>query len=614
MADAPIKLVSMAEPGVIVEGIGGGGMILRSPQELGAYPDSQSDWIAEWAAKTPETTFVADRSGADGDWRRVGYADFFQQVKCIGQAVLNRGLSVDRPVMILSDASVNHALLNYGAMHVGVPVTPVSAAYSLMSQDFGKLKYILSVVTPGLIYVEDGSKFAKALSSVDLDGAEFVVAQNPPDGMDVTAFDDLLSVAPTEAVDEAAAKVGPDTIAKFLFTSGSTGQPKGVINTQRMLCSNQQGMAQVWTFLEDHPPVTVDWLPWNHTFGGNHNINMMLRNGGTMYIDAGKPAPCLIEQTVANLKEISPTLYYNVPRGFDMLLPFMEKDPALRDNFFKDLDVIFYAAAALTQQAWERIENLSVQSLGEKVMLVSGWGATETAPDCTHVHWPISKAGVIGVPIPGTELKLIPNEEKLEIRVRGPNVMPGYWKNEELTAEMFDEDGFYCIGDAVKFEDPDRPEKGIVFDGRVSENFKLSSGTWVFVGGLRTNVVNAVQNIIQDTAIAGQDEAELGILVFPNIAGCRALCPDLAADASLAEVIARPEVRDALKAGLQAYNTEHPGSSTRIKRALLMDEPPNIDANEITDKGYLNQRAVIARRAALVEKLYSDDEAVILID
>lgn len=614
MADAPIKLVSMAEPGVIVEGIGGGGMILRSPQELGAYPDSQSDWIAEWAAKTPETTFVADRSGADGDWRRVGYADFFQQVKCIGQAVLNRGLSVDRPVMILSDTSVNHALLNYGAMHVGVPVTPVSAAYSLMSQDFGKLKYILSVVTPGLIYVEDGSKFAKALSSVDLDGAEVVVAQNPPDGMDVTAFDDLLSVAPTEAVDEAAAKVGPDTIAKFLFTSGSTGQPKGVINTQRMLCSNQQGMAQVWTFLEDHPPVTVDWLPWNHTFGGNHNINMMLRNGGTMYIDAGKPAPCLIEQTVANLKEISPTLYYNVPRGFDMLLPFMEKDPALRDNFFKDLDVIFYAAAALTQQAWERIENLSVQSLGEKVMLVSGWGATETAPDCTHVHWPISKAGVIGVPIPGTELKLIPNEEKLEIRVRGPNVMPGYWKNEELTAEMFDEDGFYCIGDAVKFEDPDRPEKGIVFDGRVSENFKLSSGTWVFVGGLRTNVVNAVQNIIQDTAIAGQDEAELGILVFPNIAGCRALCPDLAADASLAEVIARPEVRDALKAGLQAYNTEHPGSSTRIKRALLMDEPPNIDANEITDKGYLNQRAVIARRAALVEKLYSDDEAVILID
>ncbi len=614
MADEPIKLVSMAEQGVVVEDIGGGGMILRSPQELGAYPDSQSDWIEEWAAKTPETTFVADRSGANGDWRRVNYADFFQQVKCIGQAVLNRGLSVDRPVMILSDASVNHALLNYGAMHVGVPVTPVSAAYSLMSQDFGKLKYILSVVTPGLIFVEDGSKFAKALSSVDLGRAEVVVAQNPPDGMEVTAFDDLLSVTPTAAVDEAAAKVGPDTIAKFLFTSGSTGQPKGVINTQRMLCSNQQGMAQVWTFLEDHPPVTVDWLPWNHTFGGNHNINMMLRNGGTMYIDAGKPAPGLIEQTVANLNDISPTLYYNVPRGFDMLLPFMEKDPALRDNFFKDLDVIFYAAAALTQKAWERIESLSVESLGEKVMLVSGWGATETAPDCTHVHWPISKAGVIGVPIPGTELKLIPNKEKLEIRVRGPNVMPGYWKNEELTAEMFDEDGFYCIGDAVKFEDPDRPEKGIVFDGRVSENFKLSSGTWVFVGGLRTNVVNAVQNIIQDTAIAGQNEEELGILVFPNVAGCRALCLDLAADAPLSDVIASAEVRDALKAGLQAYNAEHPGSSTRIKRALLMDEPPNIDANEITDKGYLNQRAVIARREASVAKLYSDDDAVILID
>lgn len=611
MAGSSVKLLNMAPPEVGVEALDGGGMILRSPQTLESYADSQSEWVLNWAAETPDTVFVADRTGADGAWRKVTYAQFLSAMESIGQALLNRGLSVERPVAILSDNGVDNALLLYGAMHVGIPAVPISPAYSLMSQDFGKLKYIVETMTPGLVYVQDGAKFAHALAAIDLGDAEIVASINPPDGLAVTSFDDLLSTSKTEETDQAFAKVGPETIAKILFTSGSTGQPKGVINTQRMICSNQQAMAQVWRFLNDKPPVTVDWLPWNHTFGGNHNINMMLRNGGTMYVDGGKPAPGIVEQTVANLKEISPTIYYNVPRGYDMLLPYLESDDDLRQNFFQDLDVIFYAAAALTQSAWERLEAQSEAALGQRVMMIAGWGATETAPDCTQVHWPIEKAGVIGLPIPGTELKLIPNDEKLEIRVRGPNVMPGYWKNDKLTEEAFDEDGFYCIGDAARLEDPAAPEKGIVFDGRVSENFKLSSGTWVFVGGLRTNVVSAVPGVIQDAAIAGHDRAELGLLIFPNVAGCRALCPDLAEDAPLPEVIARPEVRDALLAGIAAYNQNNPGSSQRIARAVIMTEPPNIDANEITDKGYLNQRAVITRRAALVDLLFSDDPAVV---
>jgi feruloyl-CoA synthase len=610
----PIKMVSMAAPAVDVENLSDGGVILRSPQVIGHYPDTQSAWIIDWALRTPDAVFLADRSGHDGAWRRITYQDFLGQMKSVAQSLLNRGLSVDQPVAILSDNSIDNALLLYGAMHVGIPVVPISPAYSLMSQDFGKLKHIAGLTTPGLVYVADGEKFSAALQGVDFGGAEIVASANPPAGIKATEFGALLETKPTDGVDQAFAKVDQDTNAKILFTSGSTGQPKGVINTQRMICSNQVGMAQCWTFLKEKPPVSVDWLPWNHTFGGNYVLNQILSNGGTLYIDSGKPAPGLIEQSVANLKEISPTIYNNVPRGFDMLLPYLEADEELRDSFFRDLDVIFYAAAALTQNAWDRMEALSEKSIGQRVMMLSGWGATETAPDNTLVHWPIAKAGVIGLPIPGTEVKIIPNEDQLEVRVRGLNIMPGYWKQDDLTQEAFDEDGFYCIGDAVRFEDPLDPSKGIVFDGRVSENFKLSTGTWVAVGNLRTAVVASTDNIIQDAVIAGHDRNEIGILVFPNVMGCRALCPELPADAPLEDVIAHENVRRALKEGLTAYNTDNFGSSTKIARALIMAEPPNIDANEITDKGYMNQRAVLARRESLVSQLFGNDNASILFD
>ena len=611
---APEKIIPMASPEVEVENLGDGGVILRSPQPIGEYPDSQNAWLVAWAEETPDAIFVADRTGPNGEWRRVSYKDFLAQVKSIGQALLNRNLSVDRLVAILSDNAVDNALLLFGAMHVGIPVVPISPAYSLMSQDFGKLKYINGMVSPGLVYVADGEKFGNALKAIDIGEVEIVVSKNSLKTGKSTLFGDLLATEPTTDVDQAYAKVGPDTIAKILFTSGSTGQPKGVINTQRMLCSNQQAMAQCWSFVSEKPPVVVDWLPWNHTFGGNFVLNMTLRNGGTIYVDGGKPAPGIIEQTVANLKDISPTIYNNVPRGFDMLLPYLESDAELRESFFKNLDIIFYAAAALTQTAWERLEVLSEKATGQRVMMLSGWGSTETAPDNTIVYWPIKKAGVIGLPIPGTEIKLVPNEDKLEVRVRGPNIMPGYWKQEELTKEVFDEDGFYCIGDAARYEDPLDPRKGIVFDGRVSENFKLSTGTWVSVGNLRTTVVAAADNVIQDAVIAGHDRDEIGILVFPNIVGCRALCPDLAEEAPLDEVIEQPSVRQALVEGLQSHNINNPGSSTRIMRALIMTEPPNIDANEITDKGYMNQRAVLSRRAGMVEILFADTGGNIVIE
>jgi len=608
-----IREISLAEPAVEVENISHGGVILRSPQIIGDYPESQSSWILEWAEKTPDAIFLADRTGEKSSWRKITYREFLIQITSVAQALLNRGLSVERPVAILSDNSVDNALLLFGAMHVGIPVVPISPAYSLMSNDFGKLKHILGLTNPGLIYVADGEKFSSALKNSDLNGAEIVLSSNAPASMNTTDFGELLTVIPTSEVEINKKKVGPDTIAKILFTSGSTGPPKGVINNQRMLCSNQQAMSQVWTFLEEKPPVTVDWLPWNHTFGGNHNLNMILRNGGTMYIDGGKPAPGIIEKTVTNLKEISPSIYFNVPRGYDMLIPYFEQDADLREVFFKNLDVLFYAAAALTQSAWEKLEKLSEQTIGKRVVMLSGWGATETSPDCTHVHWPISKAGVIGLPIPATEIKLVPNEEKLEIRVRGPNVMPGYFKDSVLTKEAFDEDGFYCIGDAAKFEDPLDLKKGIVFDGRVSENFKLATGTWVSVGNLRTTIVACADNVIQDIVIAGHDRDEIGVLVFPNIPGCRSLCPELAVETPVDELIEHQNVRAALLDGLRVHNAASFGSSTSIARARFMSEPPDIDANEITDKGYINQRAVLSQRKDLVTLLYSLDDKNILI-
>ncbi|CAG0929604.1 Long-chain-fatty-acid--CoA ligase [Rhodocyclaceae bacterium] len=610
MTKAPFASLRFAPPAVDIERRAGGVHVLRSPQSLQPYARCLGEHLERWALEAPERVFLAERAGAG--WRRLTFGEALAEARAIGAALLARGLSAERPAMILSDNAIDHALLALGAMHVGVPVAPISPAYSLMSKDFAKVKAIAGLLQPGLVYAADGAKFAGVLGAVDFGGAELVLGANAPAGLKATSFAELRA-APGPEVDRAFAAVGPDTIAKFLFTSGSTGEPKGVINTQRMLCSNQQTIRQLWPFLSEKPPVIVDWLPWNHTFGANHNFNMVLANGGTLYIDEGKPVPGLIEKTVANLREVSPTIYFNVPRGFDALIPFLEQDDALRKNFFGELQLIFYAAAALPQNLWDKLEDLSVRERGKRTVMVSSWGATETAPMVTSVHYEIERAGVIGLPAPGTELKMVPNQGKLELRVRGPNVTPGYWKRPDLTREAFDEEGFYRIGDAGRFADPDDPVKGIEFDGRIAEDFKLMSGVWVHVGAIRVKALAALAPVAQDIVVTGHDCEEAGFLVFANPPGCRALSPDLPADAPLDRVLADPRVVAHVRAGMAKLKEEGGGSSTYAARALLMAEPPSIDANEITDKGYINQRAVLARRAALVERLYAEppDAAVI---
>ena len=548
-------------------------MLLRSPQKLAPYARCVTEWLVQWSDNAPERVFLAERVGER--WKKLTYRETYGAVRRIAQALLDRGLDPERPVAILSDNGLDHALLALGAMHVGLPVAPVSPAYSLMSQDFGKLKYIFELVQPGLVFAADAQKFAPALAAV---------------GAKSTSVAELLETNPGSTQEREHSKVRPETVAKILFTSGSTGMPKGVVNTHRMLCANQQMLAQAWPLVEARPPVVVDWLPWNHTFGGNHNFNLVLRNGGTMYVDAGKPVPGLVDITARNLKEVAPTMYFNVPRGYDLLLPFLEKDAELRRNFFRDLDILFYAAAALPQSLWERLKNLKPD-----LAMLSAWGSTETAPLATSVHFPMERTGVIGLPVAECELKLVPSAGKLEVRVRGPNVTPGYYKRPDLTKLAFDEEGFYRIGDAVKLADAADPAKGIVFDGRVAEDFKLSTGTWVHVGAVRVKLIAAADPLIQDAVITGHDRSEIGALVF--------LSPGTK-DMSLVAL------RDRLAAVLKNLAAEG-GSSMAPRRLLFMTEPPSIDANEITDKGYMNQRAVLERRAALVEKLYSASPDVI---
>ncbi len=612
MPKPDIALLDFAPAEVDVEKLDGGGMILRSPMALQPYGSCLGEFIRHWSSVAPDRVFLAERNEENG-WRKVTWGETRDLVESIGQALLDRDLSEERPVMILSDNSVNNGLLQQAAMYVGIPVAPISPAYSLMSRDFAKLKHIFSVVTPGLIYVENGNFFAKALESLDLEGVEVVVGSKIPVTLEATEFSELMETDAGTEVEEAFAKVGPKTLAKILFTSGSTGMPKGVINTQEMMCSNQQAIAQIWPFLKEKPPVLVDWLPWNHTFGGNHNFNMIIKNGGTLYVDNGKPAPGLIEKTVDILREISPTMYFNVPRGFDMLTPYLEKEPALRDNFFKGLDFIFYAAAALPQSSWEKLENLSIESRGDRVCMLSAWGSTETAPMSTSVHYPIEKAGVIGLPAPGTAIKMVPNAGKLELRIKGPNVTPGYFRDAAKTREAYDEEGYYIIGDAGKFADPENPSAGIVFDGRTAEDFKLTTGTWVSVGTLRVNALAATAPLIQDAVVTGHDKEELGLLLFPNPMGCVSAC-GLDPDTPFDDIITHGDVIAKLKAGLELHNRANPASSTAIKRVIFMTEPPNIDAGEITDKGYINQRAVLECRAAQVETLYAGGEGVIQIE
>ena len=586
--------------------------LLRSRYPLGAYARCCGEFLESWARLAPERAFVLERH--EGGWRGLNYREMLEQVRRVGAWLLGRELSAARPVAILSENSVEHAMLSLACQHVGVPVAPISPAYSLVSKDFGKLRAILSALRPGLVYVSDLPRFERALAAVaDLHGG-LVVGGNATPSSGALAFESLQSARNESAVERAFAAIRPDTLAKVMFTSGSTSEPKGVLNTQRMLCSNQQAIAQIWQFLS-RPPVLLDWLPWHHTFGGNHNFNMVLRGGGTLYIDRGRPLPGLFEETLTNLREVGPTLSLNAPRAYDLLVSALSNEPALCHRFFDRLELIFYAGAALPQHLWDALGSLARRTLGRDLPMVSSWGLTETAPTATVGHFQPDRAGVIGLPLPGSELKLVPNGDKLEARVRGPNVTPGYFGRADLTASCFDEEGFFKTGDAIRFVDPECPERGLLFDGRIGEDFKLSTATWVNVGALRLEAIAALAPVAQDVVLAGHDRDEIGLLIFPNLAGCRSLCGELASGAPDPWVLAQPTVRARVEAGLLTLTQRGTGSSTCARRALLLLEPAAIDAGEITDKGYINQRAVLARRAELVETLYREplDSSVIAV-
>ena len=542
----------------------GGGFVLRSPVPEPPSVRCVGDWLVHWARAAPDRTFLAERT--DGAWRRISYREALVGVRSRAQALLDARLGPTAPLAILSGNSIAHALLALGAMHVGVPVAPVSPAYSLASQDHGKLRELIAVLAPGAVWAE-GEAFARAFAALGV--PRFEVRETPP-----------------REVDDAFARVRPNAVAKILFTSGSTGTPKGVVNTHRMLCANQAAIAAGWPFLAERPPVIVDWLPWSHTFGANHNFNLILANGGTLYIDAGKPAPGAFDTTLANLRDVPSTLYFNVPRGFDMLAGALETDDALRDTFFRELDIVFYAAAALSPATWARLAAVAKRA-GKQPTMVSAWGSTETSPLVTQVHWPIDRAGVIGLPAPGLELAFAPSGDKLEMRVRGASVTPGYWiAGGGIEPAPRDELGFYPMGDAGKLANEAAPEQGVVFDGRTAENFKLTSGTWVHVGELRIALVAACSPFVADAVITGHDRDEVGALVFA--------APGHTID------------ERALAEGLARCNAGR-GSAARIARARVLREPPSIDHGEITDKGYINQRAVLARRADEVAALYAGD-------
>jgi feruloyl-CoA synthase len=601
---APLRPLSIGSNEARFETRGDGAILVTPVEKLGPYPEKLTERLARFAAAAPDRLWMAERD-SQGGWRKVSYGEAYRAARTIGAGLLRRGLSAERPVMILSGNDIEHALLALACLHVGAPFAPISPAYSTIATDFSKLAHIANKLTPGLIFAADGAAYERAVEAVAPPDAELVVTRNPPKDRPATAFADLLAGEPDDAaVQRAHAAIRGDDVAKILFTSGSTALPKGVINSQRMLVANQEMIANYFRFLKETPPVIVDWLPWNHTFGGNHNFGLVVYNGGSLYIDDGRPTPNGIAATIRNLREIATTVYFNVPKGFEELAPRLRADRALREIFFSRLSMNFFAGAGLAQHVWSELDAAAVETLGERVPMMTGLGSTETGPfalACAPAH---SKSGRLGLPVPGVELKLTPVEGKWEARVRGPAITQGYWRDPEATAKAFDDEGWYRMGDALKFVDETDRTKGFLFDGRIAEDFKLSTGTWVSVGPLRARTIAHFAPLFRDVVIAGLNRDDVAILAFPDLDGCRAFCADLAA-ADVGALLAHPPLLEEIRRRLKAFSAAATGSSNRVERAMLLAEPPSLDRGEITDKGSINQRAVLNARAALVDELYA---------
>ncbi|WP_221794038.1 feruloyl-CoA synthase [Oceanobacter mangrovi] len=612
---AEFRPVDVTAHKVTVEYRDDGSQIIRPVGELGQYPDRFTDCLDHWAAKTPDQLFLAQRplQGADlNHWEAISYAEARQQVRAIAQWLLNvrvdgEPLSAERPLIILSGNCSEHLLIALAAMYVGIPYSPISTAYSTISTDFGKLRHIAGVMTPGLVFADNLGPYRDAIDAVfpGLPVVSVITAhgddalKNP-----LSRFSELLDTEVTEAVDVANRAVTPDTIAKFLFTSGSTGMPKGVICPNRMLASNQEILADIFNFVRKEPPVLVDWLPWNHTFGGNHNVGLAIYNGGSLYIDQGKPTPKLLKVTLDNLRDVAPTIYFNVPKGYELLVQALREDRDAAENFFSRLNVMYFAGAGMAQHVWDALDQLAIEITGKKVPMMTGMGSTETGPGALFASIAECASGVVGTPSPGCEIKLIPNSGKMEARIKGHSITPGYWRDEEKTLKAYDEEGYYCLGDALKYIDEQQPNRGFRFDGRVSEDFKLDTGTWVSVGALRQHTIHQCAPYVQDLVVAGHDRSYISVLVFPDLAQL-ALLTELPASTDAETLVNHPRTREVFAGLLQEMAASSTGSSTKIQRLIIEANPPQLDAHEITDKGSLNQRAILEKRVDSVEKLYA---------
>jgi feruloyl-CoA synthase len=605
LARRPVRPVRVASLTADLDRRPNGMIYIRSPKRLGPYPAKVTDRLEHWAVEAPDRIFLAQR-GRSGEWQTTSYEQAWRRVRRLARGLLDRGLSQEKPLIILSGNSVEHGLLALAAMYAGIPYAPIAPAYSLAVREFTALSYVWQNFGPAMVFVDDGAKFERPLKAVLHGGSTVVFHTSQPEGIASIPLSELEIADPSAAVDEANRRTRPENIAKILYTSGSTGLPKGVITTHRMLCSNQQMLCEVLQFLADEPPVLCDWLPWNHTFGGSHNFGIALHNGGSLYIDCGKPTKELFGETIRNLRDIPTTAYFNVPKAYEMLVEHLRSDRDLRRTFFRRLQCLFFAAAGLSQHIWDELQNIAFETCGEEILVVTGLGATESSPYALSTGIDGAAAGHLGLPVPGVELKLVPVEEKLEARLRGPSITPGFWRRPDLDAAAFDEENYYRLGDAVRFLDRQEPLKGFVFDGRLNEDFKLSSGTWVRVGPLRMRLLAHFGMLLEDVVIAGPDREFASALLFPALDVCRKLCMNLPERVPRAELLAHPEIRSVFRERLESFAAASTGSSTRIERAVLLDQPPSIEVQEITDKGTINQKAVLKSRAGLVEDLYRE--------
>jgi len=594
-----------------------GSILLNTEISLDPYPRSILDRLEHWAKITPDHNFIAQRDVKNkGDWKFLTYQETWHSVRCIASALNKFSLSVNRPLAILSGNSIEHALLGLAAMYLGIPYAPISPQYSLSTTNYSKLKQVLGLVTPGIVFVDNANIFSKAIQASLPDDVVVVCCSGEVEGYQSVKFDNLLHSSINYELETTYKNIKADDVAKFLFSSGSTGVPKAVVNTHRMLAANQQMIVQTYPFLAS-APVLVDWLPWNHTFGGNHNFGIALYNGGTYYIDDGKPIPSGFLETVRNLKEIAPTVYFNVPKGFEMLVKHLREDDELRNIFFSKVKMFFYAGAGLSQPVWDALEEIALETCGERIMILTGLGCTETAPSALFTNRDGGFAGWLGLPLPGIQVKLQKAGAKLEICFRGDSVTPGYWRNPELTTKVFDEEGFFKSGDAVKFVDEQDPQKGLMFDGRISEDFKLDTGTWVSAGPLRAKFLNHFGPLVKDVVIVGRDRGSVGAMVFPDVDYCRTQY--LNANNNLIEsdeaVLANPEIRKCFKDLLASFSSASAGSSSRIDRMLLQHIAPAIDKSEMTDKGSLNAAAIQDNRHTEIDLMYQNppETRVILI-